>query len=116
MTLAGPDGTALAHGCARGSHPRLIDQLGPQPPQQLTELLRRLNLTFTAVARRSGDPAPAEDGYVPSRKLRHLVRARTATCDAPGCQNPATNADLDHTVPWPGGPTSQSNLASACQL
>jgi hypothetical protein len=116
VTLTGPDGTALAHGCARGSHPRLLSDLGPQPPpQQLAELLRRLNLTFTPIAKGSPDDAPAEDGYVPSRKLRHLVRARTATCDAPGCSNPAASADLDHSVPWPDGPTSQSNLAPRCR-
>jgi hypothetical protein len=104
VTLTGPDGTALAHGCAHGSHPRLLDQLGPQPPpQQLAELLRRLGLTFTPIARSSRDHAPVENGYVPSRKLRHLVRARTATCDAPGCGNPATTADLDHTMPGPTG-------------
>jgi Domain of unknown function (DUF222) len=116
VTLTGPDGTALAHGCARGSHPRLLDQLGPQPPpQQLAELLRLLNITLTPVAKSSRDHTHAEDGYVPSRKLRHLVRARSATCDAPGCQNPAVNADLDHTRPWPAGPTDQANLAPRCR-
>jgi hypothetical protein len=116
VTLTGPDGTALAHGCARGSHPRLLSDLEPQPPpQQLAELVRRLNITFTPIAKSSRDDAHAEDGYVPSRKLRHLVRARTATCDAPGCQATAVNADLDHTAPWPDGPTSQSNLAPRCR-
>ncbi|HEX9040229.1 MAG TPA: HNH endonuclease signature motif containing protein [Trebonia sp.] len=116
VTLTSEDGTALAHGCARGPRPRLLDQLGPQPPpQQLAVLLRRLNLTFTPIATSSRDPAPAEDSYVPSRKLRHLVRARTATCDAPGCQAPAMNTDLDHTIPWPTGPTGQSNLAPRCR-
>ena len=123
VTLTGPDGTALAHGCARGRHPGLLDQLAPQPPpaqaaqaNQLSELLRRLSLTFTPIARGPSDHADAEDGYVPSRALKHLVRARTATCDTPGCQNPAVSTDLDHTVPWPEGPTSQGNLAPACQL
>jgi Domain of unknown function (DUF222) len=116
LTLTGPDGTAIAHGCARGPRPRLLTDLGPQPPPaQLAELLHRLNITLTPVARSSRDPAPAEDGYVPSRKLRHLVRARSATCDAPGCLNPAANADLDHTRPWPDGPTSQGNLAPRCR-
>jgi len=133
VTLTGQDGTALAHGCARGSHPRLLSDPEPQPPPapppqaspplgppaapsaQVAELLRRLEITFTPVARSSRDPTPAEGGYVPSRKLKHLVRARTATCDAPGCHNPAATADLDHTVPWPDGPTSQSNLAPRCR-
>ena len=42
-TLTGPDGTALAHACARGQRPELLTGLEPQPPPgQLAELLRRL--------------------------------------------------------------------------
>jgi Domain of unknown function (DUF222) len=116
LTLTGPDGTALAHGCARGPRPRLLDDLEPQPPPaRLAELLRRLNITLTPVTRGTCDHADAEQDYVPSRKLRHLVRAITATCDAPGCHSPAASADLDHTVPWPNGPTSQGNLAPRCR-
>jgi Domain of unknown function (DUF222) len=129
-TLTGLDGTALAHGCARGQHPHLLDNLGPQPPprdpeppnpephpppQQLIELLRRLGLTFTPIARDSCDHTQAEEHYTPSRGLRHLVRARTATCDAPGCQSQATATDLDHTRPWPAGRTDQCNLAPRCR-
>jgi predicted CxxxxCH...CXXCH cytochrome family protein len=82
---------------------------------QLAELLGRLNLTLTPVTRGACDHAHAEKDYAPSRTLRHLVRARTATCDAPGCHNPAVTADLDHTVPWPAGPTDQCNLAPRCR-
>jgi hypothetical protein len=115
-TLTAADGTALVHACARGPRPGLLDGLQPQPPpDQLTELLRRLNLTFTAITTGSCDHALAEDHYAPSRKLRHLVRSRTATCDAPGCQSPAANADLDHTTAWPDGPTCQCNLAPRCR-
>ena len=111
VTLTRPDGTALAHGCARGPRPRLLTGLAPQPPPapplsaplpapsaQLAELLRRLGITFTPIANCDCDPTAAEARYTPSRKLAHLVRARTATCDAPGCGNPAASVDLDHTV------------------
>jgi hypothetical protein len=115
-TIVGPDGTAQAHGCARGQHPGLLDDLEPQPPPaQLAELLRRLGLVFTAVAAGTCDHAGAETRYSPSRRLRHVVRARTATCDAPGCDSPAAGTDLDHTVPWPAGPTDQCNLAPRCR-
>jgi hypothetical protein len=115
-TLTGPDGTAVAHACARGQHPQLLSDLEPQPPPtQLAELIRRLNLTFTPVATGTCDHAQAEGRYSPSRKLRHLVRARSATCDAPGCESQAVNADLDHTLPWPDGPTEQCNLAPRCR-
>jgi hypothetical protein len=77
VTLTGPAGIAVAHGCARGPRPRLLSDLEPQPPPaQLAELLHRLNLTFAPIARGSCDHAHTEDGYVPSRKLRHLIRAR----------------------------------------
>jgi hypothetical protein len=149
-TITDPDGTAIAHACATGQHPRLLHDLQPQPPPpspspssstppptserltsepprdqppraqpppagQVTELVRRLGLTFTSIARDTCDHAQAERGYTSSRKLRHLVRARTATCDAPGCQAEAVNADLDHTHPWPEGPTDQCNLAPRCR-
>ncbi|MDX6416650.1 MAG: hypothetical protein QOG28_1270 [Trebonia sp.] len=115
-TLTAPDGTALAHACARGQHPQLLNDLEPQPPPaQLAELLRRLNLTFTPVARGTCDHAEAEDQYVPSRKLKHLIHARTTSCDAPGCQAQATYADLEHTIPWPEGPSDQCNLAPRCR-
>ena len=122
VTLSAPDGSALAHACARGQHPQLLDDLQPQPPPAgLAELLRRLNLTFAPIARGSCDHAEidanadAEEHYTPSRKLRHLIRARTATCDAPGCQAQATSSDLDHTTPWPAGQTDQCNLAPRCR-
>ena len=47
--------------------------------------------------------------------LFRSVRARTTTCDAPGCRNPAASTDLDHTIPWPTGPTEQCNLAPRCR-
>jgi hypothetical protein len=116
VTLTGADGAAVAHGCARGQHPRLLENLQPQPPpQQLAELIRRLGLAFTPVTRDACDHAQAEDGYTPSQRLKHLVRARTLTCDAPGCDSPAVRTDLDHTVPWPDGPTDQCNLAPRCR-
>jgi hypothetical protein len=116
VTLTAPDGTAVAHACARGRYAPMLSDLGPQPPPaQLAELLRRLNLTFTPVTNGTCDHAEAEEHYTPSRKLKHLVRARTATCDAPGCQAQALNTDLDHTIPWPDGPTDQCNLAPRCR-
>jgi hypothetical protein len=116
LTLSAPDGTALAHGCARGPRPALLAGLAPQPPPaQLAQLLHRLNLTITPLARVCCGHAQAENHYTPSRALRHLVRARTSHCDAPGCDTPAASTDLDHTVPWPDGPTDQGNLAPRCR-
>ena len=40
----------------------------------------------------------------PSRKLRHLLQARTQTCTAPGCNGQAAHFDHDHSIPWPDSP------------
>ena len=60
--------------------------------------------------------AAPERGYRPSRSLADFVRARDLTCRAPGCDRPATDCDLDHTVPYPHGPTHASNLKALCRF
>ena len=114
-TLVAADGTAIAHGCAAGQHP--WQQHGPpssgSPPEKaakLLRLLRGLNITLEPVARDTCDHGNAENRYVPSRKLRHLVRARNQLCTAPACNAQAVYCDLDHAVPYPDGPTCQCNL------
>ena len=103
ITALNPDGTAAAHGCARGRH----------PPPGLNNLT---TIQLPPIARGSCDHAHAENGYRPSRKLQHLVRARSARCTAPGCGRPAARCDLDHTVPWDqGGLTCQCDLAPLCR-
>ena len=56
-----------------------------------------------------------EDAYRPSAGLARLVRHRDQTCRFPGCSAAAATADLDHTVPWPDGPTHPANLAVLCR-
>ena len=81
----------------------------------LAGFLRGLNLTFTPIANGSCDHASREDRYIPSRKLKDLIRARTARCTAPGCGAQAAHCDLDHTLPYPAGLTCQCDLAPACR-
>jgi hypothetical protein len=59
--------------------------------------------------------APPEPRYVPSRKLADFVRCRDLTCRFPGCDEPAYRCDLDHTIPYPVGPTCASNLGCLCR-
>jgi hypothetical protein len=130
VTVTGSDGTALAHGRARGRRPwtpgprgnspatpRNGDPPGPDAAQaaQLADLLRRLNVTLAPVARGSCDHRHREDRYTPGRKLKDLVRARTATCSAPGCGAQAINCDLDHSIPYPFGITCECDLGPACR-
>ena len=59
--------------------------------------------------------ATGSRSYVPSEGLARLVRAREPHCRMPGCRRAAQRCDLDHTVPWPVGPTSASNLGPLCR-
>jgi hypothetical protein len=119
-TVTGSGGAAIAHACTRGSHPWLPPQSsrdGPAGPRsaQLDELLFRLNATPELIAEGTCDHAHQEDRYIPSRKLKHLIRARTARCSAPGCGAQAITSEIDHTVPHPVGATCEHNLGPACQ-
>ncbi len=61
--------------------------------------------------------APAEAGYTPSPALADYVRCRDLTCRFPGCDRPAIDCDIDHTVAYAdGGPTHASNLKCLCRL
>ena len=129
MTVIGPDGTAVAHGCSPGQHPWSPAPPGSEesPPQSLRDgpfakkaeqffdFVRSLNLTAEPIAKGTCDHRHAEDRYTPSRKLQHLVRARSATCTGPGCQAQAVYSDLDHTIPYPDGPTDECNLDPKCR-
>jgi hypothetical protein len=129
MTVIGPDGTAVAHGCSPGRHPWSPAPADPEPSppsplldgpyarkaEQFFALVRALNLTFEPIAKGTCDHRHAEEHYTPSRKLQHLVRARSATCTAPGCQAQAVYADLDHTTAYPEGSTDECNLGPKCR-
>jgi len=136
-TLLNPDGTAAAHGCAAGHHPWPLPHSphsparpdphdpadpgrsrdGPTPAQaaRLGAFLASLGATLRPIARGTCDHDHAEDRYVPSRKLKHLIQARSATCPAPGCDGQAATSDADHTIPWPDGPTDECNLSPPCR-
>ena len=77
---------------------------------QLADLLAELNAAPEPIARGTCDHAHREDRYIPSRKLKHLIRARTARCCAPGCGAQAITSEIDHTVPHPAGATCEGNL------
>ena len=129
MTVIGPDGTAVAHGCSPGRHPWSPAPPDPEasPPESLRDgpfarkaeqffdFVRALHLTVEPIAKGTCDHRHAEEHYTPSRKLQHLIRARSGTCTAPGCQAQAVHADLDHTTPYPEGSTDECNLGPKCR-
>jgi hypothetical protein len=64
--------------------------------------------------RHPGD-APPEPRYIPSAVLATFIRCRDMTCRFPGCDEPAFDCDLDHTIAYPHGPTHASNLKCLCR-
>jgi Domain of unknown function (DUF222) len=90
----------------------LITSGGVVPAPLLAELIRggaKLQPLW-----HPGD-APPESGYRPSSALERFVRCRDLTCRFPGCDRPAEFCDVDHTVPYPLGPTHPSNLKCLCR-
>ena len=57
----------------------------------------------------------AEPGYRPTAGLSEFIRWRDLTCRFPGCDAPAERCDIDHTAPWPLGPTHPSNTKLYCR-
>ncbi len=105
VTVTGADGQAMGHGCLPGRPPDLNRPGSPG----FTVMIRSL-------AGGDCDHRHQESGYQPSRKLQHLIWARTPTCTAPGCRRSAARCDLDHTTPYDqGGRTCECNLAPLCR-
>src|SRR5262249_21763934 len=65
-------------------------------------------------------PAPQDLGtdppYRPSAALTRFIRCRDLTCQFPGCDHRAIGCDIDHSVPYPHGPTHPSNNTLKCRI
>lgn len=84
---------------------------GIVPPRLMAELAKTAKVCALVMPKDSGP----EPGYRPSAALAEFVRMRDLTCRFPGCDCPAEFADIDHTVPYPAGPTHASNLKILCR-
>jgi hypothetical protein len=105
VTVTDREGRAIGHGCVPGRPP---DLSRPDSPG--------FAVTISPLAIGDCDHRHQEAAYQPSRKLRHLIWARSTTCCAPGCRRPAAQCDLDHTVPYgQGGRTCECDLAPLCR-
>ncbi|TVX88452.1 HNH endonuclease, partial [Mycolicibacterium porcinum] len=60
-------------------------------------------------------PEASEPRYRPSVALSEFIRWRDLTCRFPGCDAPVQRCDIDHTVPYPHGPTHPSNTKLYCR-
>jgi len=100
-----------------------LDGRGPGPASELAadglippELVAELAKSAKLAPLIHPADAPPEPGYLPSTALADFVRCRDLTCRWPGCDRPAYDCDLDHTIPHAqGGPTHASNLKCYCR-
>ncbi len=96
----------------RGTTAGFVPGYGPLPPAMVREVAKTARL---APLRVPTDGA-AEPQYRPSAALAQFVRNRDLTCRWMGCDKPAWQADIDHTVPYPLGPTHPSNTSCFCRF
>lgn len=89
----------------------LIVGEGVVPTPLLAQLIRN-GAKVRPITMPSDEPEPH---YRPSAELAEFVRMRDLYCRAPGCDVPADRCDIDHTIPYPIGPTHPSNLKCLCR-
>jgi hypothetical protein len=92
--------------------PGYVPGFGGLPAESVRQLANTAKLRPVIHPR---DSAP-EPRYRPSAALADFIRCRDLTCRFPDCDRPAECADIDHTVPWPLGPTHPSNLKLVCRI
>jgi Domain of unknown function (DUF222) len=90
--------------------PGYLPGFGPLPPSAVRDIAATAKIKPLMMP--STTP---ESGYRPSAALAEFVRLRDLTCRFPGCDEPAEVCDIDHTVPFPLGPTHPSNCKLLCR-
>jgi hypothetical protein len=95
--------------------PAQVPGLGPIPAEVARALAADGRWTAWLTNAAGVVTATGSVGYVPSAAVARLVRAREPHCRFPGCPQPATRCDLDHTIPWPRGSTTPENLGPLCR-
>jgi hypothetical protein len=104
---------AQAATCAGSSDtPGYLPGYGAIPAATVQELATHASLRPVP----SPQDLVAEPQYRPSAGLARFIRCRDLTCRWPGCDQPATGCDIDHSVPYPHGPTHPSNNKPYCRI
>jgi hypothetical protein len=94
-----------------GTNPGYVMGYGPVPADVVRDAAKTAKVKPVVIPR---DSAP-ESGYRPSTALKDFVVSRDLTCRWPNCDVVAERCDVDHTVPYPHGPTHPSNNKLYCR-
>lgn len=95
----------------QSQNPGYLPGFGPVPAPLLRELAQSGDAKLKPLKL---PPPECEPRYRPSTALAEFVRWRDLTCRWPGCDEPAANCQIDHTMPYPLGPTHPSNIKMYC--
>ncbi len=90
-------------------HPGYLSGFGILPAESVRGLATSAKLKLLKM------PKGVEPSYRPTTTLTEFVRWRDITCRFPGCDAPAEVCDIDHTKPYPHGPTHPSNTKLYCR-
>ncbi|MGO4446108.1 DUF222 domain-containing protein [Mycobacterium sp. 2YAF39] len=92
--------------------PGYLRGLGILPAESVREVAKTATLTPLIVPTGVA-PGP---GYQPTAKTKEFIGWRDLTCRWMGCDRPVERCDIDHTVPYPLGPTHPSNNKPYCRI
>ncbi len=106
---------SLADVLGMADDPAHIPGLGPIPARLARTIAADGNWRAWITDASGAVVATGTRSYVPTAALARLVRAREPVCRMPGCRQPASTCDLDHTVPYPVGATTAANLGPLCR-
>ncbi|MGW4099269.1 HNH endonuclease signature motif containing protein [Mycobacterium sp. NPDC004974] len=87
----------------------------PNQPAEPSESPDAAEPTEATEPPQPADSDAGEPGYRPSVALSEFIRWRDLTCRFPGCDAPVERCDIDHTMPYPLGPTHPSNNKLYCR-
>ena len=90
--------------------PGYLPGFGILPAESVRDLASTATLKPLIIPSTTPDP-----GYRPSAVTAEFIRWRDLTCRWPGCDAPVERCDIDHTVPYPFGPTHPSNNKPYCR-
>jgi hypothetical protein len=92
--------------------PGYLPGYGSVPAETVREMAKTASLRPVPSAKDLG----AEPHYRPSAALTRFLLYRDLTCSFPGCDQRAIGCDIDHSVPYPYGPTHPSNNSHKCRI
>ncbi|AWT55879.1 HNH endonuclease signature motif containing protein [Mycolicibacterium smegmatis] len=93
-----------------GNEPGYLPGFGMLPAHMVREVAKTATTKPVTIPKDK-----AQSGYRPNAELTEFIRWRDLTCRFPGCDAPAMAADIDHTRPYPQGPTHPSNTKLYCR-